>query len=264
MADDGRGSDDDRGSHNNRGSDDDRGSDDARLAAIARHALHDEELIAAFASEDLDDAETDRARALVDRCAPCRELHVDLTMLRTAIQASGSAEQRAGSITAPRDFRLTVADAARLRPGSPIARVAERLGFRARLGLGIAAFGKPLGAAMATFGVVGLLLGSLTLGGTPFAAMSGGAGAAASPVPEAAGNPSAPEATGVRANYGPQSTEKDTSIQGPQSGGRDTAAGPGSGSFLVIGLSLALLAIGIGLILAARRNVSRISAPNGN
>jgi len=48
----------------------DRGSDDPRLAAVARHALHDEELVAAFAANDVDDpADVERARSFVDRCA---------------------------------------------------------------------------------------------------------------------------------------------------------------------------------------------------
>ena len=46
----------------------DRGSDDPQLAAIARHALHDEELIVAFAAGDVEDrADAERARALVER-----------------------------------------------------------------------------------------------------------------------------------------------------------------------------------------------------
>src|SRR6185295_14873358 len=142
--------------------DQERGSDDPRLAAAARHALHDEELVAAFAAGDVDDpADAERARSFVDRCAMCRELHEDLRQIRSAVQGSGSAAQRAATMTAPRDFRLTVEDAARLRPGSPVGRIAERLGWRARLNLGVAAFGRPVGATMATFGVVGLLVGSL-------------------------------------------------------------------------------------------------------
>ena len=74
----------------------DRGSDDPRLAAAARHALHDEELVAAFAGDDVGDAaDAERARSFVDRCAMCRELHDDLRQIRSAVQASGTAAQRA-------------------------------------------------------------------------------------------------------------------------------------------------------------------------
>src|SRR6185295_7720919 len=85
--------------------DQDRGSDDPRLSAAARHALHDEELVAAFAAGDIDDpADADRARSFVDRCGMCRELHDDLRQIRRAVQASGTAAQRAASVAAPRDF----------------------------------------------------------------------------------------------------------------------------------------------------------------
>src|SRR6185503_3286966 len=125
----------------------DRGSDDPQLAAIARHALHDEELIVAFAAGDVEDrADAERARALVERCAKCHELQRDVSAIRAAMQVSGTAAQRAQTRRAPRDFRLTAEDAARLRPGSPVTRLAVRLGWRDRVNLGLAAFGRPVGA----------------------------------------------------------------------------------------------------------------------
>ena len=239
----------------------DRGSDDPRLAAVARHALHDEELVAAFAADDVDDpADLERARSFVDRCAMCRELHGDLRQIRSAVQASGTAAQRAASIAAPRDFRLTAEDAARLRPGSPVARLGARVGWQGRLRLGVAAFGRPLGTGLATLGVAGLLIGSLTLSGSPFALMSGaGAGASSGP-PGADQTVAAPEQSERSMTSAPGSTTKD-------SGGdlvpSTTAGGPGVGA-LLLGGSFAVLVAGIGLLAASRRIVGPISARRGN
>jgi hypothetical protein len=233
----------------------DRGTDDPRLAAIARHALHDEELIAAFAARDLRRADAERARSLVERCPECRQLHEDLVAVRTAMHSSGTAAQRAATITAPRDFRLSADDAARLRPGSPIGRAAVRLAWRTRLGLGVGAFGRPVGAAMATLGVVGLLVGSLTVNGAPFAAMSGAAGATAAPGIDQTGG--APESSADRTSFRPLSTGKDGTTGSTESSG----GGPGlGGSLLVLAGSAALVILGIGLIMASRRRRVPISS----
>src|SRR5262249_6317625 len=207
-----------------------------QLAAIARHALHDEELIAAFAAGDVDDAvDAERARSLVERCATCRDIQADLVAIRAATRASGTAAQRAATLGAPRNFRLTVADAARLRPGTPVARLAARLGWRARLGLGVVAFGRPVGAALATFGVVGLLVGSLGLGGGPLASSGGATGASGAPVAvDQTGQ--APESTAYRTSYGPLATRKDG---GAGYGTDGEASGGVSGPTLLLGSSTA-------------------------
>ncbi|HTK43924.1 MAG TPA: hypothetical protein VL749_01045 [Patescibacteria group bacterium] len=238
--------------------DQDRGSDDPRLAAAARHALHDEELIAAFAAGDIDDsAEAERARSVVQRCAMCRELHDDLLLVRGALQASGSAAQRAATRSAPRDFRLTAEDAARLRPGSPVARLGARLGWRDRLGVGIVAFGRPLGAGLATLGVAGLLIGSLVLSGSPMSLL---AGAGASSAPAAEGTASAAEASNRAGATEPGETTRDTGLGvNAQSGGSSSAAG-----LLLFGGSAALLVVGVGLVIASRRGPQPISAGPGN
>jgi len=235
------------------------GHDEAELAAIARHALHDEELVAADAAGDIEDAaEQERARTMVERCAMCRDIHRDVALIRAATRASGSAAQRAATVSAPRDFRLTAEDAARLRPGSPIARVARRLGWRDRLDLGIAAFGRPLGAAMATFGVVGLLVGSLALGGGPgslFSALSAG-GATSAPGAEGI----SPAATQIvdRTNFGPQATDQDAKNPVPVSGGRDSG-NQTNDAVALLGGSIALLVAGIVLFLAARRRLATVA-----
>ena len=238
----------------------DRGSDDPRLSAAARHALHDEELVAAYAAGDVDDAaDAERAKSFVDRCAMCRELDDDLRQIRSAIQASGTAAQRAATIAAPRDFRLTAEDAARLRPGFPVARLGARLGWRSRLRLGVATFGRPLGAGLATLGVAGLLIGSLTLGGSPFALMGGAASASGAPTVEQTGQ--GPEVTDRSSTTAPGATIKD----GGSYGGPSTpTSGPGwPAAALLLGGS-ALLVVGVGLVIASRRTFEPISTRRGN
>jgi hypothetical protein len=239
----------------------DRGSEDPRLAAIARHALHDEELIAAFAAGDVDDpADAARAQSFLERCQTCRDLHRDLQALAEAIRSSGSAAQRSATLTTPRDFRLTAQDAARLRPASPAARIAVRLGWRSRVSLAIATFGRPVGAAMATLGVVGVLIGSLTMGGVPLASVGGAAAPPATAAGLDQGGP-LPEATGSRGSYRPFET-----LTGGAAGpGAPTSIGSApAGPVLLFGGSIFLVVIGIGLILAARRDVGSIPTPGGN
>lgn len=239
----------------------DRGSDDPRLAAAARHALHDEELVAAYAANDLDDlADLERARSFVERCAMCRDLHADLVTIRGAIQASGSAAQRATTLAAPRDFRLSAEDAARLRPETPLARLGARLGWRARLGLGVATFGRPLGAGLATLGIAGLLIGSLTLTGGRLA-LTAGSGAAPSAEPAIDQTLPAPAASAMYGEFSPRSTGKEA-VTPPitAAGGEDE----GRGSLLILGGSAVLLVIGIALVLVARRRIDPTSTPRGN
>jgi hypothetical protein len=248
--------------------DQDRGSDDPQLAMIARHALHDEELIAVFASDDVEDkADVDRARSLVARCTACNDLHRELRAIRAATRASATAAQRAETHPAPRDFRLTAEDAARLRPGSPVIRLADRHGWRTRLDRGVAAFGRPMGAALATFGIAGLLVGSLTLGGTPVAEMSGGATSSSAPAGvDAAATPPTP--TVFRASHGPLATAKGGGVNAGQPGdgtANEETAGPTSPwSVLLVGGSIVLVVVGIVLFAASRRNPGSISTQRGN
>jgi len=48
------------------------GSEDPALAIAARHALHDEELVVAFATDGDDAQDATRARTLIERCQACR------------------------------------------------------------------------------------------------------------------------------------------------------------------------------------------------
>jgi hypothetical protein len=151
---------------------------------VPDHADHDPELIAAYAAGDATGSELDAAAALVAGCPACAELHHDLRLIAAALPTLPAAHRT-------RDFRLSAGQAAALRsPGwrrllSALA--GPRFGFAA-----------PLGTALATLGLAGLLISGP---GLPFAA--GGAtselaapqaagGAMSNVAPEGpSGNPSA-------------------------------------------------------------------------
>lgn len=179
--------------------------DEAALAVVARHALHDEELVAGLATGSLDDdAEITRAQGFVDRCSACRDLHRDIA----AIGASLRQDAR-GTMTAPRDFRLAVEDARRL--GGPV----SVGGFLAAFRRAFTSFAAPVGASMAALGIVGLLVGSVSLGGGTAAA------------PNAAGTGQT-EATSAPAGVRPGAEET-----GPKSSDLSVAAGPASTAYAV-------------------------------
>lgn len=110
----------------------------------AGHADHDALLIVAFAEGALTDAEAAGAAAIVASCPACARLADDVRLLRTAVRALPAAAR-------PRDFRLTEADAARLR----------RTGWR-RFLVPLAAprfaFTRPLAGALVTLGLAGILV----------------------------------------------------------------------------------------------------------
>ncbi|HEY7827138.1 MAG TPA: hypothetical protein VIB99_02825 [Candidatus Limnocylindrales bacterium] len=136
------------------------------------HAGHDETLIAGLAAADLTDPETAVARSLVASCPDCAELHADLVAIMAA-----TAELAPPRRT--RDFQLTEADAARLRP-SGWRRLAAGLG-RPRLALG-----RPLAGGLVALGIAGLIVSaSPAIFGSAGSAEAGGA--AAAPVSDQAG-----------------------------------------------------------------------------
>lgn len=108
-------------------------------AEAADHA----ELIVALDAGDLGGPDLDRARALSASCAGCAALLADLAAIRGALPALPVPPRR-------RDYRLTDADAARLRP----------TGWRRALEWLAAPRSavRPLATGLATLGVVGLLL----------------------------------------------------------------------------------------------------------
>ena len=111
---------------------------------------HDDTLVARLAADDLDGPEAAAARTLVAECPACATLLADLCAIM----------QATATLPAPRrlrDFRLTEADAARLRPA----------GWRAIL----RAFGQP---RMAVAGPLAMGLAALGIGGLLIATLSGG------------------------------------------------------------------------------------------
>ncbi len=114
---------------------------------------HDEGLVAGLAAGDLDPREADEARALVAACPACARLETDVRSIMAATTAL-PVPQRS------RDFRLTEADAARLRP-SGWRRILEPFA-RPRL-----AFTRPLAGGLVTLGIAGLILASIPTGAAP-------------------------------------------------------------------------------------------------
>ena len=223
--------------------------EDPRLTAAARHALHDEEVVAAFAVDGEAADDPARARMLIDRCETCRELHADLVAIGATVRAAASAEAVGAVRQAPRDYRLTASDAARLRGGNVFERVA------ARFVDGIAAFGRPVGTSLATLGVVGLLVGAMTLGSLGGAASlpneGAGAPAAAPTFDLAAGPQSGQSPTTDRSNGGPQPTDAREEITA--FGGEDGRLRSSGVSWLFAG-SVAVLVAGAALLLAGSRS----------
>jgi hypothetical protein len=227
--------------------DGDDAQDQAALAIVARHALHDEELIAAYAAGGLDDdaeadADRERARSLVDRCPACRDLHRDLEAIGSALRVAATT----AVAVAPRDFRLTADDARRL--GGPVAVRAVVTSVRRS----IWSFARPLGATFASLGVVGLLFGTLSLGGlsTP------GSMAVDMPSPDPgseigpAATPAAVGGSFRTSATGPAPTREEVVPPGSVSG--LDAGGPIASTWLLLG-SAGLLIAGVVLILLGAR-----------
>jgi len=130
------------------------------------HDRHDPMLVAALAADDLAGIDRDQAIALTSSCAECALLRDDLVAL-----ARASASAPPPIATRPRDFRLTPADAARLRPD----------GWRrlvAALSRPRSAVTRPLGMSLATLGLVGLLVANVQIPFGSTAAMPEAVGAA--------------------------------------------------------------------------------------
>ena len=223
--------------------------EDPRLSAAARHALHDEEVVAAFAVDGDASDDPARGRQLIERCTTCRDLHADIVAINAVVRAAGTAEAVGAARPAPRDFRLTASDAVRLRGGNGLQRAA------ARFKDGIAAFGRPVGAGLATFGVVGLLVGTMSLGalgGAPAAMPIDGTGApapGATPELGAVNQPDESQPTD-KSNEGPQpSSERQVFTTSGTDDGQSAASGP---SLLFAG-SITLLVAGAALLLAGSR-----------
>ena len=197
----------------------------------ASHATHDELLLAAFASgDDLAPEDAARVTALAVDCPSCAALVADIRDLMAATSTLPAPARR-------RDFRLTDADAARLRP-------AGWRGFVAAFGDARLAFTRPLAAGLVTVGIAGLLLAitpgilAPTGGATSFMAAEAplaATGPAEMPVPDAidgAASP-APELGGLPGGAGAPATSPgaDAPAASPgASGGPDVALPPDGGA----------------------------------
>ena len=164
--------------------------------------------MARLAAADLVASETVRARALVADCPACAALLGDLHAI-TQATATLPAPRR------PRDFRLTVADAARLRP-------AGWRGLLRAFGQPRLAFAGPLATGLAALGIGGLLVASLSGGLAGTAGAPTGAAYAPAPEQQYSSRAAAPTTAG------PGSADASAAAAGSgPSVAPDVAAGPG-------------------------------------
>jgi len=175
-------------------------------AASRQHPQHDLTLIAGLAADDLTPIERSRAQALLDGCRDCAALRDDLLVIAAATRDLPAA-------LAPRDFRLTAEQAARLRRSSWLARLLRPLA-------GAGSVARPLAATFTTLGLVGVFVA---------AALPGMLGSAASMT--------APESltgagvTSAAASAAPASTAGTPQVPGAVAGHADDSPGAGDAGF---------------------------------
>lgn len=133
---------------------------------VTSHDRHDTMLMAALAAGDLAGTDRDQAVALIQSCPDCATLHADLIAIARATATLPPPIAASGL-----DLRLSPEQAERLR----------RTGWRRFVPSVSArsAVTRPLGIGLATFGLIGLVVGNLSLGGMTASAPTGGAGSAA-------------------------------------------------------------------------------------
>jgi len=145
------------------------------LSNAAEHAQHDLALIAGHAAGDLSDSERSRADVQLRSCTDCADLRRDLVAI-----ASATRSLRMRTV-APRDYRLSAAQAARLRRGGWIKAFLRPFATsRATV--------RPVAMAFTSLGLAGLLVANIlpSLFGSAALAPAGEQGAGA-PAPSAAG-----------------------------------------------------------------------------
>ena len=211
-----------------------------RRPATADHGRHDAELIARVAAGDGAGSDERAAQDLRSTCDSCEQLDADLRAIAAATRAL---THHGATAPAPRDFRISAADAARLRPDGLV-------GLRSWIGSGGARLSRTLGGGLVAIGVVGILAGSGAL-----SLMSGFGSAGAAPTSERldqkgnasfgaliapAQSPAAAPSAGLGATMGDQS--------GPARTGWVPPAWNGT---LVV-LSAVVIVVGLALLLAAR------------
>jgi hypothetical protein len=113
------------------------------------HDRHDTMLVVRLYDDDVDAAERDRATTQIAACEECSALFADLGVIAKATKAMPTPAR-------PRDFALTEADAARLRPRST-----------RRLRLAWPGLRRSFGGALMALGLVGVVLTSATATSSP-------------------------------------------------------------------------------------------------
>jgi hypothetical protein len=206
------------------------------------HERHDLELVARAAAGDLASGEAIADRDLLAWCHSCASLTADLRAIASATRQLPTAAARSAVLPAPRDFRLTAADAAHLRPGG-LNGLVRRLGG----GRGFGSPARGLGGALATLGLVGLLV-SVAIPG-----LGGTGGAIAGADGQHEDGASKTSASAVAAMFPTASDAYALSATGEPSreigGATDTAVGSPVSQALVVGASIGVLVTGIGLII---------------
>ncbi len=139
------------------------GASGARLTGVMNgtqeHATHDTLLVAALADRALAGPDRVAAERLIDTCSLCARLHADLVAISAATRDLPTPVR-------PREYALTPADAARLRP-NPWRR------FIAAFGTSRDTLSRPLAAGLTTLGLAGLLLATLpSMVGSPTTVLS--------------------------------------------------------------------------------------------
>jgi hypothetical protein len=232
------------------------------LVATDDHESHDALLIAAYTAGDLEEDDLQRAVTLIARCDECSTLAADLGAIASAAASLPAARR-------PRDFTITPEQAAALRKGG-------WRRFLSGLTSPRSVLAPRLAGALTTLGVAGLLLASLP-GMTPQAggevqvmgqptdrnAIVQEASPAPHPAPQEGQAP--PGEHGQEPGFVDDGTGTRSDTAGePKSGElvRPEAAGPeaaGQDRLLLIALSSALLAAGLGIFALRRTGGGRTS-----
>lgn len=210
------------------------------------HDRHDRELIARAAAGDASPVEETTTRELMATCSDCTSLYGDLLALALAMRETATS---VAAVTAPRDFRLSPSDAARLGRRGPFGWVPDSLRVT-----GAGARGR-LATSLMTLGLVGLLVSA----GGPALFGGGGGGQAetyfgaqkdlASAAPANAPDPS--DAAAISVTGSP-----DREYTGGSGTEGDTLAAP---AILPFALSLVAIVVGALILIAAAR--TRRSGP---
>jgi len=207
------------------------------------HAGHDLERIARVAAGDGSVTDDRAAAELRAECAECARLDADLRAIATGLRELGGSSSVA---PAPRDFRLTAADAARLRPA----------GLRGLLqglwigGVGVAARSR-IGSGLVAIGIIGVLIGSglpggSTAGGPAFGAIGAASGPETNDVKTAASAPAVFAPLQSRLDQAAPPTDQTRGAAVDAGGSPAVAWGPA-----LLALSIATILAGFGLLLAA-------------